>query len=75
MLLLCAGALGLLALGAFPPAINPAPVDGMMPDLMRLFLDPSSARQAGAAMASMLIYVVMAAILAFRPAGLFPVRR
>ena len=48
---------------------------GMMPDLMRLFLDPSSARQAGAAMASMLIYVVMAAILAFRPAGLFPVRR
>jgi branched-chain amino acid transport system permease protein len=47
----------------------------MMPDLMRLFLDPSAARQAGAAMASMLIYVVMAAILAFRPAGLFPVRR
>ena len=47
----------------------------MMPDLMRLFLDPSSARQAGAAMASMLVYVVMAAILAFRPAGLFPVRR
>jgi branched-chain amino acid transport system permease protein len=47
----------------------------MMPDLMRLFLDPSAARQAGAAMASMLIYVVMAAILAFRPAGLFPVGR
>ena len=47
----------------------------MMPDLMRLLLDPSSARQAGAAMASMLVYVVMAAILAFRPAGLFPVRR
>jgi branched-chain amino acid transport system permease protein len=47
----------------------------MMPDLMRLFLDPSAARQAGAALASMLIYIVMAAILAFRPAGLFPVRR
>jgi branched-chain amino acid transport system permease protein len=47
----------------------------MMPDLMRLFLDPSAARQTGAALASMLIYIVMAAILAFRPAGLFPVRR
>jgi len=47
----------------------------LMPDLMRLFLDPSAARQTGAALASMLIYVVMAAILAFRPAGLFPARR
>jgi branched-chain amino acid transport system permease protein len=28
----------------------------------------------GAALASMLIYIAMAAILAFRPAGLFPVR-
>ncbi len=46
----------------------------MMPDLMRLFLDPSAARQVGAALASMLVYVAMAAILAFRPAGLFPVR-
>ena len=48
---------------------------GLMPDLMRLFLDPSAARQTGAAVASMLVYIVMAAILAFRPAGLFPVRR
>jgi len=48
---------------------------GLMPDLMRLFLDPSAARQAGAAMASMLVYVVMALILAVKPAGLFPVRR
>jgi len=47
----------------------------LMPDLMRLFLDPSAARQTGASLASMLIYVVMAAILAFRPAGLFPARR
>lgn len=47
----------------------------MVPDLMRLFLDPSAARQAGAAMASMLVYVVMALILAVKPAGLFPVRR
>ncbi len=46
----------------------------LLPDLMRLFLAPSPARQAGAAIASMLVYVVMAAVLAFRPAGLFPVR-
>jgi branched-chain amino acid transport system permease protein len=46
----------------------------LMPDLMRLFLDPSAARQTGAALASMLVYIAMAAILAFRPRGLFPVR-
>jgi branched-chain amino acid transport system permease protein len=45
-----------------------------MPDLMRLFLDPSAARQTGAALASMLVYIAMAAILAVRPAGLFPAR-
>jgi branched-chain amino acid transport system permease protein len=46
----------------------------LMPDLMRLFLTPSEARQVGAALASMLVYIAMAGILAFRPAGLFPVR-
>jgi branched-chain amino acid transport system permease protein len=46
----------------------------LMPDLMRLFLDPAPARQAGAALASMLVYVAMAAILAVRPRGLFPAR-
>jgi branched-chain amino acid transport system permease protein len=46
----------------------------LMPDFMRLFLDPSSARQTGAALASMLVYIAMAAILAFRPRGLFPAR-
>lgn len=47
---------------------------GLMPDFMRLFLDASSARQAGAAIASMLVYIAMAAILAVRPQGLFQVR-
>ncbi len=65
--------------GAFVAALLVGLVDtlgkSMMPDLMRLVLDPSAARQAGAALASMLVYVAMAAILAFRPAGLFPVRR
>lgn len=46
----------------------------LLPDLLRLVLDASSARQAGAALASMLVYVAMAAVLAVRPAGLFPVR-
>jgi branched-chain amino acid transport system permease protein len=46
----------------------------LMPDLMRVFLDPSAARQAGAALASMLVYIAMAAILAVRPQGLFPAR-
>ncbi|MCB4823898.1 branched-chain amino acid ABC transporter permease [Roseicella aerolata] len=46
----------------------------LMPDLMRIFLAPAPARQAGAALASMLVYVAMAAILAFRPRGLFPAR-
>jgi branched-chain amino acid transport system permease protein len=46
----------------------------LVPDVMRLFLSASEARQVGAAIASMLVYIAMAAILAFRPAGLFPVR-
>lgn len=64
--------------GAFVAALLVGLIDtlgkSMAPDVLRLFLDPSSARQAGAALASMLVYVAMAAILAFRPAGLFPVR-
>ena len=36
------------------------------------FLPPSAAASTGAALASMLIYVVMAVILALRPQGLFP---
>jgi branched-chain amino acid transport system permease protein len=43
--------------------------------VLHLVLSASAARQAGAALASMLVYIVMAAILFFRPVGLFPVRR
>jgi hypothetical protein len=32
LLLLCAGGLGLLALGAFPPAITTAPVERTLPN-------------------------------------------
>jgi branched-chain amino acid transport system permease protein len=64
--------------GAFLAALLVGTVETLgrssMPDLMRLFMGASEARQVGAALASMLIYIAMAAILAFRPAGLFPVR-
>ncbi|HYH19223.1 MAG TPA: branched-chain amino acid ABC transporter permease [Azospirillum sp.] len=44
----------------------------MLPGLFRLFLDPASANGVGAALSSMLIYVLMAVVLAIRPRGLFP---
>jgi branched-chain amino acid transport system permease protein len=46
----------------------------LLPDLLRLVMAASPARQAGAALGSMLVYIAMAAILAVRPRGLFPVR-
>ena len=44
-------------------------------DLLRLAMEPAAASQAGRALAPMLIYVLMAAVLFFRPTGLFPARR
>jgi branched-chain amino acid transport system permease protein len=41
-------------------------------DILRLVLAPSPARTVGPALASMLIYLLMALVLYFRPAGLFP---
>ena len=43
-------------------------------EIMRLFLAPSPARTVGPAIASMLIYLLMALVLFFRPAGLFPAK-
>jgi branched-chain amino acid transport system permease protein len=43
-------------------------------DILRLLMDPSPARMTGPAIASMLIYVLMAVVLYVRPAGLFPTR-
>ena len=43
-------------------------------DILRLVMPPSPARTVGPAIASMLIYVLMALVLYFRPAGLFPAR-
>ncbi|ESR26842.1 branched-chain amino acid ABC transporter permease [Lutibaculum baratangense] len=44
-------------------------------DLLRLVMSPAEASQTGRAIAPMLIYVLMAAVLFFRPAGLFPAAR
>jgi branched-chain amino acid transport system permease protein len=43
-------------------------------DILRLFMGPSAARTVGPAIASMLIYLLMASVLYFRPAGLFPAK-
>jgi branched-chain amino acid transport system permease protein len=43
-------------------------------DVLRLVMGPSPARMVGPALASMLIYVLMAVVLYVRPTGLFPAR-
>jgi branched-chain amino acid transport system permease protein len=64
--------------GAFIAAILVGVIDTLgrsfATDLLRLFLSPSTARIIGPALASMSIYLLMAAVLAVRPAGLFPAR-
>jgi len=64
--------------GAFLAAIIIGLVDTLgrsfSVDILRLFMGPSPARTVGPAIASMLIYLLMALVLYFRPAGLFPTR-
>ncbi|MEP0232664.1 branched-chain amino acid ABC transporter permease [Roseibium sp.] len=43
-------------------------------DIARVLLPPAAANDVGPAIASMLIYILMAGVLFFRPSGLFPVR-
>ena len=43
----------------------------LLPQLFRTFMDASSATSIGSALASMLIYLLMAAVLFLRPKGLF----
>lgn len=65
--------------GAFIAALLVGLVDTLGrifgPFLLRLIMDPSAASQTGRALAPMLIYILMAAVLFFRPAGLFPARK
>ena len=62
--------------GAFVASIFVGLIDtvgrAFLPDLLRLFLSTNAASSAGPALSSMLIYMLMAAILVFRPEGLFP---
>jgi branched-chain amino acid transport system permease protein len=43
-------------------------------EVLRLFMGPSTARVVGPAIASMLIYLLMAVVLYVRPTGLFPAK-
>ena len=64
--------------GAFYGALIVGTVDtigrAFLPTLLRELFDRSAAQAAGPAIASMLIYLLMAAVLAFKPQGLFPVK-
>ena len=61
--------------GAFIAAIIVGLVDTLgrvfLPALLRLIIDQAAADGAGPALASMLVYILMAMVLIFRPSGLF----
>jgi branched-chain amino acid transport system permease protein len=62
--------------GAFVAAIIVGMIDtigrAFLPDLARHFVSYSAGSSAGPALSSMMIYALMAAVLVFRPEGLFP---
>jgi branched-chain amino acid transport system permease protein len=62
--------------GAFVASILVGLIDtigrAFVPDMLRSVLNASGASTLGPALSSMLIYVLMAGILVFRPEGLFP---
>ena len=62
--------------GAFVAAIIVGLIDTLgrafLPDLLRLMLSTNAAQTLAPALSSMSIYMLMAAILVFRPEGLFP---
>ena len=64
--------------GAFVAALIIGLIDTLgrsfLDDLLKLVIPVAAAETAGPAIASMLIYILMASILAIRPAGLFPPR-
>ena len=64
--------------GAFIAAIIVGLVDTLgrvfLPSLLRLVIDQAAADGAGPALASMLVYILMALVLIFRPTGLFPAK-
>jgi branched-chain amino acid transport system permease protein len=77
MIVIVIGGIGSVR-GAFYSAIIVGVIDTIgrayLPMLLREFLDRSTAQAAGPAVASMLISIFMALVLAFKPQGLFPVK-
>lgn len=77
MIVIVIGGIGSVR-GAFYSALIVGLIDtvgrAFLPMLLREFLDRSTAMAAGPALASMLISIFMALVLAFRPQGLFPVK-
>jgi len=63
--------------GAFVGALLVGITDTMgrflLPQIFALFFEPSAAVSVGSALASMLIYILMAGVLVFRPRGLYGV--
>jgi len=43
----------------------------LLPSFLKIFLNPSSATDIGSALSSMMIYILMAAVLIWKPSGLF----
>ncbi|WP_158809033.1 branched-chain amino acid ABC transporter permease [Beijerinckia sp. L45] len=64
--------------GAFVAALLIGLIDTLgrfvAPSVLRAVLDPAAASQVGTALAPMLIYLIMAGVLCFRPSGLFPMK-
>jgi branched-chain amino acid transport system permease protein len=64
--------------GAFVAALLVGIVDTLGrsfgPILLQMVMEPAAASQTGRTLASMLIYILMALVLALRPAGLFGTR-
>jgi branched-chain amino acid transport system permease protein len=64
--------------GAFVASLLVGIVDTMgrafLRPLLATFMAPAAADNTGPALASMLIYILMATVLFFRPQGLFPPR-
>jgi branched-chain amino acid transport system permease protein len=44
------------------------------PIVLRMVMEPAAAAQTGQTLAPMLIYILMAGVLFFRPSGLFPAK-
>jgi branched-chain amino acid transport system permease protein len=65
--------------GAFLGALFVGLVDTMgrayMDDVLKLFISPVAAESAAPALSAMIVYIIMAVVLAFRPNGLFPANK